>query len=139
MRSHAIFATLTVALTPFAARADIPAPCSGPEHTQQQAGYAQCVAWYAVPVRSPKDGTGYVGGGCQGRKGEPRRPDEGVFGWDYVGCGRYPGRVFLNWCHCHKQPPPGPYRTDGPHVPDIFSLHPLQRAAESKRHACPEH
>jgi hypothetical protein len=139
MRTRPILTILLAAAAPCIARADIPAPCSGPEHTQQQAGYAQCVAWYAIPGRTAKDGAGYVGGGCLGRKGEPRRPDEGVFGWDYVGGGWYPGRVFLNWCHCRKQPPPGSYKTDGPHVPDVFSVHPLLRAAEAKEQRYPEH
>jgi hypothetical protein len=102
------------------------------EHTHARAGNPQCVAWYAVPGRTDKYGTGYVGGGCLGRTGEPRQPDEGVWGWDYVFCGRYPGRVFLNWCQCHRQPPAGPYKTDGPHVPDVFSVHPLRRLAEAK-------
>jgi hypothetical protein len=109
------------------------------EHTHARAGNPQCVAWYAVPGRTHKYGTGYVGGSCLGRKGEPRHADEGIWGWDYIGCGWYPGRVFLNWCHCRRQPPAGPYKVDGPHVPDIFAIHPLRRIVEAKAHHGEEH
>src|SRR5437868_6583771 len=122
---------LALVLAAAPARADIPAPCTGPEHTPAQAGYPPCVAWYARCGRTDKYAVGYVGGGCVGWRGEARRPDEGTFGWDYD-CGRRPGRVFLNWCHCGKSPPAGPYKTDGPPVPDVFSVHPLKRLAREK-------
>jgi hypothetical protein len=125
------FLTLVVALFATAAHADIPAPCTGWDHTPARAGYPPCVAWYAKPGRTDKYAVGYIGGGCLGCNGEPRRPDEGTFGWDYTG-GCRPCRVFLNWCHCGKQPPPGPYKTDGPHVPDIFSVHPIKHALSEK-------
>ena len=111
-------------------------PLPPPQHTHERAGNPQCVAKWAMPGRTPKYDVGYVGGGCLGRKGEPRTPDEGVFGWDYVACGWYPGRVFLNWCHwchCGKQAKPGPYKVDGPHVPDIFAIHPVRRAIEKHK------
>jgi hypothetical protein len=108
-------------------------PRSEPEHTAERAGYPQCLAPWAVPGRTDKYAIGYVGGGCLGRRGEPWRPGEGIFGWDFAGCARYPGRVFLNWCHCGTEPKSGPYKTDGPHVPDVFSVHPVQRAAEKHR------
>jgi hypothetical protein len=118
-----------------AARAAAAPPCSTvADHSPEQAGYPPGVACYAKPGRTDKYDVGYVGGGCVGRCGEPRRPDDGTFGWDYVGCRKY-GWVFLNWCHCVKQKPPGPYRTDGPPVPDVFSVKPLRRlcgAAEGR-------
>ena len=40
------------------------------------------------------------------------------------------------WCHCGKQRPYGPYRTDGPHVPDVFAVKPLRQAAGAK--GCPD-
>jgi hypothetical protein len=130
--------TLALILIAGAARADPQAPCSGPDHTPERAGYPPCVAWYAQPGRTGKYAVGYVGGGCVGRTGEPRRPDEGIFGWDYD-CGWRPGRVFLNWCHCGKSPAPGPYQPDGPHVPDVFSVHPLRHLAAEKRHCDADH
>jgi hypothetical protein len=131
-------AALLVALVPLAsASAGHPlAPC---ENSLERAGNPQCVAWYAKPGRTHKYDLGYIGGGCLGRKGEPRGPADGIFGWDYVFCGRYPGRVFLNWCHCRKQPKAGPYKTDGPEVPDIFAIHPLRRVVEEKAHHGEEH
>src|SRR5262245_41112759 len=128
MRAHASLAALVVVVIPVAASAG--PPCGTADHTQERAGNPSCVAKYAVPGRAGRYDVGYIGGGCLGWwKGEARGPAEGVFGWDYVLCGKYPGRVFLNWCHCNKQPGPGPYKTDGPHVPDVFSVHPLQRIA----------
>ena len=108
------------------ARADIPAPCTGGDHTPERAGYPPCVASYARPAASCKYAVGYIGGGCLGCTGERRCPDEGTFGWDYTG-GWKPCHVFLNWCHCAKQPPAGPYKTDGPHVPDVLSVHPIRQ------------
>src|SRR4051794_18579731 len=81
---------------------------NGPPCREPAAG----VADWAVCGRSDKYALGYVGGGCLGRCGEARRPDEGLFGWDYDH-GWRPGRVFLTWCHCtHK--PAGTYKADGP-------------------------
>jgi hypothetical protein len=126
---------LVLALAVAPARADIPAPCTGPCHTPAQAGYPDCIFKWARYGRSHKYDLGYIGGGCVGRCGEPRRPDEGTIGWDYD-CGWRPGRVFLNWCHCGKSPKPGPYKTDGPNVPDVFSVHPIKEKLGEKRH-CP--
>ena len=81
---------------------------------------------------------GYVGGGCLGRCGEPRLLDEGTFGWDYD-CGWRPGRVFLNWCHCGKSPKLGPYKTNGPNAPDVFSVHPVKKALGEKSHREVDH
>ena len=131
MRARLIpLAALLAAAGP--ARAVHPPPI--PEHTQERAGNPQCVAPWAMPGRSDKDAVGYVGGGCLGVcKGEARRCDEGTFGWDYVGCRKY-GHVFLSWCHCRKQPEPGPYKSDGPHVPDIFSVHPILNRILGREH-----
>lgn len=108
-------------------------PLAPPEHTQQRAGCPQSVAPWAVPGQTSHYAVGYVGGACLGRKGEPRNSDEGVFGWDYAGRSWNPGRVFLNWCHFGKQPQPGPYKSDGPHVPDVFSIKPIQRAMDKHK------
>ena len=36
-------------------------------------------------------------------------------------------------CHCKDcQPERGPYKTDGPHVPDVFSLRPIKRCCDKK-------
>jgi hypothetical protein len=130
--------TLILILCAAPARADIPAPYTGGDHTPEQAGYPPCVSACAQCGRTDKYALGYIGGGCVSWRGEARRIDEGTFGWDYAGHWR-PGRVFLNWCHCGKSPPAGPYKTDGPPVPDVFSVHPIKAAIGEKRHCEPEH
>ena len=57
----------------------------------------------------------YVGGGAGNpRKAEPRRSDEGTWGWDYQGW-LLPRRVNLGWWHGRRdQDGTGAYKTDGP-------------------------
>lgn len=105
-------------------------------HTAERAGNPQAVAWWAVPSRSPYHAGGYVGGGrllVPSRKPDGRElTTDGTWGWDYVGFGRRPGRVFLDWWHDRpKQPQPGPYATDGRHPPDVVALHPIKKAVEA--------
>ena len=111
-----------------------PVPPSG-DHTQQRAGNPQCNALWAVPSRSAKECGGLVGGGCL-RGGVGAGPNDGTWGWDYIGCGWRPNRIFLGWCaDCVSQRKPGTYKTDGPNVPDVFSVKPIKRAVE-KRQSC---
>lgn len=115
-------------------------PRSGPAHTHARAGYPQELSPLAHPGRTPRYGGGYVGGGRLALFF--RTPDgrdvvhDGTWGWDYVGvAGRRPGHVFLDWWHDRpRQPMPGPYRTDGPHVPDVVALHPLRRLLHPEEH-----
>ena|SRR6516165_3790007 len=130
--------TIVIVLSAAPAWADIPAPFTGCRHTPDQAGYPPCVSACARCGRSEKYALGYIGGGCVGCCGEGRQLDEGTFGWDYAGHWR-PGRVFLNWCHCGKSPAAGPYKTDGPNVPDVFSVHPIKNCLGEKRKCDPEH
>lgn len=111
-----------------------PAPPSGC-HTHERAGHPRCVAWWAVPSWScGKECGGLVGGGCL-RKGTGAGPYDGTWGWDYVGCMLKPNRVFLGWCaNCVRQPKPGTYKVDGPHVPDVFAVKPIKRAIEKRQH-----
>ena len=52
----------------------------------------------------------YVGGGAA-LHGQPRYPNEGTWGWDYVGL--FPKRVALDWWHgAHPQGGGGAYATD---------------------------
>lgn len=132
------YLTLALALSAAPAWADIPAPCTGGDHTPERAGYPPCVACYARCGRTDKYALGYVGGGCVGCCGEARNIDEGTFGWDYAGHWR-PGRVFLNWCLCGKSPKEGPYKTDGPPVPDILAIHPIKNALGGKQKCESEH
>jgi len=59
----------------------------------------------------------HVGGGAGNpRKAEPRRDDEGTWGWDYQGW-LLPRRVSLGWWHGRRaQGGPGAYKTEGPRL-----------------------
>ena len=89
--------------------------CGADRH--EQAGYPRSVAWWAIP----SDACGFtmyrIGGDCPlPRLAEPPRPDEGTWGWDYVG--RWWHRhVILGWWH-ERRPETGAstYRTDGPNL-----------------------
>ena len=73
------------------------------------------VAWWAIPSDTGHYLGYYVGGGC-GRplKGEPRRSDEGTWGWDYQGW-LIPRRVVLDWWHGRRdQGGTGAYDSVGP-------------------------
>ena len=73
------------------------------------------VAWWAIPSDTGHYLGYYVGGGC-GRplKAEPRRSDEGTWGWDYQGW-LIPRRVTLEWWHGRRyQGGTGAYQSDGP-------------------------
>ena len=104
-------------------------------HMHERAGYPQEVSKFAAPAPGRFEAGGWVGGG---RLALFHRPDgkaatEGTWGTDYVGLGRRPGRVFLDWWHDRpKQPMPGPYSADGPHVPDPIGAHPVQRLIGGK-------
>jgi len=129
--------TATIIFAAMISLAADPPPPSG-QHTQCRAGNADQVTWHAVPGLSMKASGGWVGGGrlCQG---VGRTSCEGTWGWDYIGKGWYPGRVFLHWSpSCARQPKAGRYKVDGPEVPDIFAVKPIKRAIE-KRHAKEEH
>ena len=59
---------------------------------------------------------GYYLGGGSGRplKAEPRRVEEGTWGWDYRGW-LLPRRLVLGWWHGQRyQGGPGAYKTEGP-------------------------
>ena len=97
------------------------------DHTFARAGESNVVAPWARAARTPKQMPGYVGGSVPLGGDGPAAPWDGVFGYDYVGSGP-PGRVFLGWAHDPTYPRMGSYRTDGPRVFDIFSVHPVRRA-----------
>jgi len=82
----------------------------------------QPIAWWAVPSNSAANLGHYVGGGCTPLlRGEPRRLDEGTWGWDYQGC-LIPRHVNLGWWHGRRyQGGTGAYRTDGPHYHEAGS------------------
>jgi hypothetical protein len=61
----------------------------------------------------------YIGGGVSLGRGDPRRRDEGTWGWDETGSHLLRRRAILGWTHGRRyQGGTGAYRTDGPHIPD---------------------
>jgi hypothetical protein len=110
------------------------------DHTFARAGQSNVGAPWARPTRTPKEAPGYVGGGrpFPASAAEGRGPLDGTFGYDFVGYGLYPNRVFLGWYGPQAGPPGGPYRTDGPRVFDIFSAHPVRRALAGGEGHCAE-
>lgn len=96
------------------------------DHTFARSGNANQVASWSKPSRTVKESPGFVGGGSLGGD-RTRGPNEGVFGFDYVGHGWKPGRVFLGWSSSGGKAG-GPYKTDGPRVFDIFSIRPVRKA-----------
>jgi hypothetical protein len=82
------------------------APCASRD-------YQLPIAWWARPADSPYEWGYYVGGGLPFR-GEPRYPNEGTWGWDYLGWTLHRS-VRLNWSHgCRYQGGPGKYDTNLP-------------------------
>lgn len=110
-------------------------------HTAEGTGTA--IGKHAVGGISRYESGGYVGGGKLVR-GEGRGVTDGVFGWDYTGFGRRPGRVFLGWLN--DSPKQGTflpkYNTDGPRVTDVVALQPFKKAvreAKAEKHGGGEH
>ena len=81
-----------------------------PSESQVRAGCPQVVSPHARPSNTPNYGGYYVGGGAAVH-GQPRRADEGTWGWDYAGL--IPKYINLHWWHgAHKQGGGGAYATD---------------------------
>jgi hypothetical protein len=108
-------------------RAQSPGTTTAAAHTFARAGLPDSIAPWARPSRTAKQMPGIVGGSVTLSGDAPMARTEGVFGYDYVGFGP-PGRVFLGWAHDPVRPVMGSYRTDGPRVFDVFSIHPVRRA-----------
>jgi hypothetical protein len=103
------------------------------DHTFARAGFSNWIAPWAKPSPNPKEMPGVIGGSRPHRGEGPVAATEGVFGYDYVGYGQ-PSRVFLGWTHDPVNPRMGSYRTDGPRVFDIFSIHPVRKALSPGGH-----
>jgi hypothetical protein len=78
-----------------------------------RAGQPHTVAKWARCSNSPSYSGNYVGGGAAWH-GEPRRCDEGTWGWDYAPRHVWSPKVDLGWWHGRRtQGGTGSYRTDG--------------------------
>jgi hypothetical protein len=102
------------------------------DHTARRAGYPEEISRFARPANTCAYDGYYVGGGCPCRGAGPG-PLEGTWGWDYIGrCPRL-RRVMLGWC-CRYQGGSGAYKTDGPPVPNVFSIKLPERCPEAEGH-----
>ena len=85
----------------------------------QRAGNPTCISPLARCGFSHRFSGYFVGGGGSLRYGQARYPNEGVWGWDYVGGYRHwlRPKVALPWHHSSKsQGGTGAYKTDGPKI-----------------------
>ena len=92
---------------------------------QRRAGWPQEVARWAKPSDNGRYVGNLVGGGAWNwRRAEPALPDEGTWGWDYLG-GPIRRRVILGWWHGRRdQGGVGAYQTDGPRLlPPLHEKH----------------
>jgi hypothetical protein len=84
------------------------------EDQYARAGNPQDVAVWAQPSDTGHYDLYPVGGGAA-RHGGPPGPDEGTWGWDYLGL-KLPSLVDLGWYHDRYQGGGGSYETEGPHL-----------------------
>jgi hypothetical protein len=113
-------------------------------HTDERAGYPRALADHLATSTTPGGIGYYVGGGVpighRHVQGEPRRRDEGTWGWDETGTAHFRHRVILGWSHGRRyQGGTGAYRTDGPVVPDLIYattsvLNSVGRSSRSEEH-----
>ncbi len=90
-------------------------------HDDARAGFPRTLANHVAPTNTYGGIGYYVGGDTAFGKGEPRRRDDGTWGWDETGGFHHRRRVILGWSHGRKyKGGTGAYRTDGPVVPDLI-------------------
>lgn len=142
MRTLAAFALVTAACgssvaeekEPFAARTTmfhIPA-----RHTPEGTGTVKPYSRLATAGVTRFETGGYVGGGKLVRGDGPGVQD-GTYGWDYVGFGRRPGRIFLGYFHdapSHQMPFLPKYNAEGRRVTDVVALMPVKKAVREAKH-----
>jgi hypothetical protein len=120
-----------------------PLPRNPQPHMMQRSGDSRRIAPWATRSVSRFEAGAYIGGGslkgndllATGAASAAGPTTDGTFGTDFAGFRMRMGRVFL-------APSADPscgnsmtrsYRTDGPHVPDVFALRPLRKACLMKR------
>jgi len=104
-----------------------------PVHTAERAGYPKEVSRFAHFANSPTYEGGWIGGGSSLGRGRGRTVQEGTWGWDYVGPGWYPGRVFTNWTlNGSNHQKGGTYKTDTKDVIDVFAIKKPEREEGGK-------
>jgi hypothetical protein len=89
-------------------------------HTDLRAGYPSTLAGHLEPSNTAGGIGYYVGGGVLFGHGEPKRRDEGTWGWDETGCRLFRHTNVLGWSHGRKhQGGTGAYAVDGHPIPDF--------------------
>ena len=102
MRTFPILAVSVFFVAPAAAGDEPFAAHVGPpscrQHTAERAGVDR-TARYTTPSVSCKETGGWIGGNrlVHSTPGTATTPNPGVFGWDYVGHGKFPNRIFLGF------------------------------------------
>ncbi len=109
----------------------------------QRSGDSRRIAPWAVRSVTRFESGGYIGGGslhgnsilATGATRTSGPIADGTFGTDYVGYRLRMGRVFLapSADLSAGQRIARAYRTDGPHVPDVFMIRPYRRAVLEKK------
>ena len=90
-------------------------PPTRPVQPHVRAGCPRSIGWWAQPSNNNHYGGYYVGGSAQ-LHGATRCPNEGVWGWDYLGA-LFTKRVWLGWQHGHTHHEGEPaYQTEGPKI-----------------------
>jgi hypothetical protein len=88
-------------------------------HSDHRAGNPRYLAGHLEPSVTAGGIGSYVGGGVCLGAGDPRRRDEGTWGWDETGSHRFRRRGILGWSHGRRyQGGTGSYVTVGPQLPD---------------------
>ena len=136
-----LFASPAVAQDRFVERT--PAPRKPVDHSMTRAGNPRSIAWWAQPSVGRHDVGGYVGGGtlknntplAKGPGAVTGPTEDGTFGTDFAGFRTRMGRVFLAPSADPSRAPSiaRAYRTDGPHVPDVFAWRPFRKAVLEKK------
>lgn len=118
--------------------------------SMERAGNSQSLARFLQPSVGPHEAGGYVGGGSlkgnhplSKHSGGYGPVHEGTFGWDFVGFGGRIGRVFLASSPAKKERKApdfnSGYRTDGPHVSDVFTHRPIRKSVIQAHEDNPKH
>jgi hypothetical protein len=88
-------------------------------HSDHRAGHPRDLAGHLEPSVTAGGIGSYIGGGVCLGAGDPRRRDEGTWGWDETGSHRFRRRSILGWSHGQRyQGGTGAYATVGPQLPD---------------------
>jgi hypothetical protein len=115
----------------------LPYPFIPDQHSHQSAGTCVSVHKWAIPGIGKHEAGGYVGGSGLIRGTAPGTVAghfDGTFGWDYVGFGKRPGRVFLGFLYDrpHQTLFYPKYYADRK-IKDVIAAQPFKRAVREAK------